>query len=211
MKDPAGAILHVWSHGWFVNMFEVASSDSKDHSVKFATEEHCKTPPRSATSLGVSWHGFNSSRLISSLWVFSDGWTHPKGGWQGGRGWEDTDHTPQTNEYFGGGGGWHLENFWEAMDEENVSARQLCLSLPFAAFPPCRLLHSWLPFVVKAVATIALITAFHHLSPPFIAVLLRSQEWFYDPALQKLCKPPANSIRHFMPLSIVFALNLWVF
>jgi hypothetical protein len=28
IKDPAGAILHVWSHGWFVNMFEVASLDS---------------------------------------------------------------------------------------------------------------------------------------------------------------------------------------
>ena len=36
-----------------------------------------------------------------------------------GRGWEDTDHTPQDSEYFGGGGGWHLENFFEAMDEEN--------------------------------------------------------------------------------------------
>ena len=47
------------------------------------------------------------------------GWTHPKGGWQGGRGWEDTDHTPQTAEYFGGGGGWHIENFFEALDEAN--------------------------------------------------------------------------------------------
>ena len=83
MADAAGAILHVWSHGWFVNMFEVASSDPAAHSVTFATDEHY-------------------------------GWTHPKGGWQGGRGWEDTDHTPRNSTYFGGGGGWYIENVWEA-------------------------------------------------------------------------------------------------
>ena len=49
----------------------------------------------------------------------SYGWTHPKGGWQGGRGWEDTDHSPQSSPYFGGGGAWHIENFFEALDEEN--------------------------------------------------------------------------------------------
>jgi hypothetical protein len=69
-SEPAGAVLHVWSHGWFVNMFEVATMDKADHSVTFATAE-------------------------------SYGWTHPKGGWQGGRGWEDTDHTPQTSECVG--------------------------------------------------------------------------------------------------------------
>ena len=29
----------VWSHGWFVNMFEVASMDKAAHSVNFATAE----------------------------------------------------------------------------------------------------------------------------------------------------------------------------
>jgi hypothetical protein len=53
----------------------------------------------------------------------SYGRKHPKGGWQGGRGWEDTDHTPQNESYFGGGGGWHIENFFEAMDEENEWCR----------------------------------------------------------------------------------------
>jgi hypothetical protein len=39
MKDPAGAIMHVWrDQGWFVNMFEVKSSDPSG-SVKFATTE----------------------------------------------------------------------------------------------------------------------------------------------------------------------------
>jgi hypothetical protein len=88
IQEAAGAILHVWSHGWFVNMFEIASVDSAAHSVMFATEEH-------------------------------SGWVHPKGGWQGGRGWEDTDHTPQNETYFGGGGGWHIENFFEALDQPN--------------------------------------------------------------------------------------------
>ena len=88
IKEPAGAILHVWSHGWFVNMFELASTDPTAHSATFATEEHY-------------------------------GWTHPKGGWQGGRGWEDTDHTAQNETFFGGGGGWHIENFFEALDQEN--------------------------------------------------------------------------------------------
>jgi hypothetical protein len=55
MKNASGAIFHVWrAQGWFVNMFEVASSSvgSKEGSVKFATTE----------SYGVS---------------------HVKGGWQG--------------------------------------------------------------------------------------------------------------------------------
>lgn len=39
MKDPAGAIMHVWrDQGWFVNMFEVESSDPAG-SVKFAQTE----------------------------------------------------------------------------------------------------------------------------------------------------------------------------
>eukprot|EP01048_Picozoa_sp_COSAG05_P002813 COSAG05_NODE_122_length_17611_cov_47.044655_11_plen_437_part_00 len=33
MAEPAGAILHVWSHGWFVNMFEVAKSDADANTV----------------------------------------------------------------------------------------------------------------------------------------------------------------------------------
>ena len=37
-SEPAGAVLHVWSHGWFVNMFEVESSDPAG-SVKFAQTE----------------------------------------------------------------------------------------------------------------------------------------------------------------------------
>ena len=49
----------------------------------------------------------------------SRGWTHPKGGWQGGRGWQignasqinDTDATNYLT-----GGKWMVENFWEALD-----------------------------------------------------------------------------------------------
>ena len=64
------------------------------------------------------------------------GWTHPKGGWQGGRGWEDTDHTPRNSTYFGGGGGWHIENVWEAMDQPNEwfydAAKQTLFLIPNA-------------------------------------------------------------------------------
>jgi hypothetical protein len=52
----------------------------------------------------------------------SYGWTHPKGGWQGGRGWQignasQINDTEATNYLVGGK--WMLENFFEALDAEN--------------------------------------------------------------------------------------------
>jgi hypothetical protein len=90
MSEPAGAIMHVWrDQGWFVNMFEVESSDPSG-SVKFAT------------------------------WTATDGIAHPKGGWQGGRGWQinaSAIDDPEGNYLLAGK--WMIENVWEALDAAN--------------------------------------------------------------------------------------------
>ena len=51
--------MHVWrDQGWFVNMFEIESNNNAGNNVKFAT------------------------------WKDKQGFEHPVGGWQGGRGWQ---------------------------------------------------------------------------------------------------------------------------
>ena len=77
LKNPAGAIMHAFrAQGWFVNMFEIASNDPATGSVKFST------------------------------WTDGDGFEHPVGGWQGGRGWEVGNTTvmkdPNGNYLHGG-------------------------------------------------------------------------------------------------------------
>lgn len=52
----------------------------------------------------------------------SHGQTHPKGGWQGGRGWQignaSSINDTKATDYLKGGK-WMIENFWEALDAEN--------------------------------------------------------------------------------------------
>ena len=92
MKDPAGAIMHVHrAQGWYVNMFEIASIDAAASSVKYKT------------------------------WTDADGFDHPVGGWQGGRGWQvgnSTEFTIPDSDYLSAGG-WMIENIWEALDTVN--------------------------------------------------------------------------------------------
>ena len=93
MKDPKGAIMHVWrDQGWFVNMFEVESNDPATGSVEFAT------------------------------WTDGEGLEHPVGGWQGGRGWQigNASHIddPMATDYLTASK-WMIENVMEALDAPN--------------------------------------------------------------------------------------------
>ena len=54
-------------------------------------------------------------------WTDPDGFTHPVGGWQGGRGWQvgnKTQFLDPTSNYLVAGG-WMIENVWEALDTMN--------------------------------------------------------------------------------------------
>ena len=61
-----------------------------------------------------------ATHSVSFATAESYGWTHPKGGWQGGRGWQignasQIDDTEATDYLTAGK--WMLENFWEALDQ----------------------------------------------------------------------------------------------
>eukprot|EP01043_Picozoa_sp_COSAG02_P002412 COSAG02_NODE_55_length_43887_cov_30.660364_33_plen_712_part_00 len=92
LKNPAGGIMHAFrAQGWFVNMFELDTNDATTGSVAFKT------------------------------WTDPDGFAHPVGGWQGGRGWQvgnKTEFLDPTSNYLSAGG-WMIENVWEALDTQN--------------------------------------------------------------------------------------------
>jgi len=92
LKNPAGGIMHVFrTQGWYVNMFEIESNDPTKNEVAFKT------------------------------WTDGDGFEHPVGGWQGGRGWQVgnvTEFNTPGSDYLSAGG-WMIENVWEALDTVN--------------------------------------------------------------------------------------------
>lgn len=91
LQNPKGGIMHVWrDQGWFVNMFELESNDAAAGSVTFAT------------------------------WVDEQGFEHPVGGWQGGRGWQVRgDQINNKTGVYLLAGKWMIENVWEALDAPN--------------------------------------------------------------------------------------------
>jgi len=94
MKDPAGAIFHVWrAQGWFVNMFEVASSDPSG-SVKFATTE----------SYGVTH--------VKGGWQGGRGWQVDGDCYADGKLVNETCVYLLANK-------WMIENVFEALDTPN--------------------------------------------------------------------------------------------
>lgn len=61
-----------------------------------------------------------SGSVVFDTWTARDGYTHPKGGWQGGRGWQiNASAINETNGNYLLAGKWMIENVWEALDERN--------------------------------------------------------------------------------------------
>ena len=60
-----------------------------------------------------------STHSVKFATAESHGWTHPKGGWQGGRGWQirnaSSINDTMATDYLVGGK-WMVENFFEALD-----------------------------------------------------------------------------------------------
>ena len=65
--------------------------------------------------------------LKFKTWTDEQGFEHPVGGWQGGRGWQVGNTTVMAHVDKPGdgypsylqGGGWMIENVWEALDTVN--------------------------------------------------------------------------------------------
>jgi hypothetical protein len=81
-----------------------------------------------------------SGSVKFSTWTASDGFEHPKGGWQGGRGWQinaSAKDDPEGNYLLAGK--WMVENVWEVrVVKKKYSPTLLLLSsvFLFSPFPP---------------------------------------------------------------------------
>jgi len=112
-------------------MFELESIDAAKHSVKVtehssSVESRCG--PTLPSVLPVSCYGpltATHSVKFATMHTERDGvqWEHPVGGWQGGRGWHignmSSINKPEAKDYLIGGGGWYVENFFEALDQQS--------------------------------------------------------------------------------------------